>query len=98
MQQQSADARTELLRLWKLATLAIGIGPLVVGSFFGTISHLVLDSLMHHVIHPLMPFSNSNPPAHLARSKSRVRNFESGDVMTHSLMLAKRNATRYNIL
>jgi hypothetical protein len=51
MQQQSADARTELLRLWKLATLAIGIGPLGVGSFFGTLSHLVLDSLMHHDIH-----------------------------------------------
>jgi hypothetical protein len=28
------DALTELLRPWKLATLAIGIGLLVVGSFY----------------------------------------------------------------
>lgn len=31
------------------------------GAFFGTLSHLVLDSLMHHDIHPLAPFSNANP-------------------------------------
>ena len=28
------DSRTELLRPWKLATLAIGIGLLVIGSFY----------------------------------------------------------------
>jgi hypothetical protein len=33
----------------------------IAGAFFGTISHLVLDSLMHHDIHPLAPFSNANP-------------------------------------
>jgi membrane-bound metal-dependent hydrolase YbcI (DUF457 family) len=31
------------------------------GALFGTLSHLVLDSLMHHDIHPLAPFSNANP-------------------------------------
>lgn len=31
------------------------------GAFFGTLSHLVLDSLMHHDIQPLAPFSNANP-------------------------------------
>ena len=31
------------------------------GAFFGTLSHLILDSLMHHDIHPLAPFSNANP-------------------------------------
>jgi hypothetical protein len=31
------------------------------GAFFGTLSHLVLDSLMHHDIHPLAPFSSANP-------------------------------------
>jgi len=31
------------------------------GAFFGTLSHLLLDSLMHHDIHPLAPFSNANP-------------------------------------
>lgn len=31
------------------------------GALFGTLSHLVLDSLMHHDIHPLQPFTNANP-------------------------------------
>jgi len=31
------------------------------GALFGTLSHLVLDSLMHHDIHPFAPFSNANP-------------------------------------
>ena len=33
----------------------------ITGAYFGTLSHLVLDSLMHHDIHPLAPFSNANP-------------------------------------
>jgi hypothetical protein len=33
----------------------------IAGAFFGTLSHLVLDSMMHHDIHPLAPFSNANP-------------------------------------
>jgi hypothetical protein len=33
----------------------------IFGAFFGTFSHLALDSLMHHDIHPLEPFSNANP-------------------------------------
>lgn len=33
------------------------------GALFGTLSHLVLDSLMHHDIHPLAPFSHANPLA-----------------------------------
>jgi hypothetical protein len=31
------------------------------GALFGTFSHIVLDSLMHHDIHPLAPFSDTNP-------------------------------------
>jgi len=31
------------------------------GALFGTMSHLVLDSLMHQDIYPLAPFSNTNP-------------------------------------
>ena len=34
---------------------------MAVGAFFGTLSHVVLDSLMHHDIHPLAPFSQVNP-------------------------------------
>lgn len=31
------------------------------GAFFGTLSHVLLDSLMHHDIRPLSPFSVANP-------------------------------------
>ena len=34
---------------------------MIVGAFFGTLSHVLLDSLMHHDIHPLSPFSQTNP-------------------------------------
>ena len=34
---------------------------MTVGAFFGTLSHVALDSLMHHDIHPLAPFSQVNP-------------------------------------
>ena len=43
----------EVEKVSKLAVLS--------GAFFGTLSHLMLDSLMHHDIHPLAPFSNANP-------------------------------------
>ena len=33
----------------------------VMGAFFGTLSHVLLDSLMHHDIHPLSQFSQANP-------------------------------------
>lgn len=33
----------------------------IMGACFGTLSHVVLDSLMHHDIHPLSPFSQTNP-------------------------------------
>lgn len=33
----------------------------VMGAFFGTLSHVLLDSLIHHDIHPLSPFSQANP-------------------------------------
>lgn len=33
----------------------------IIGAFFGTLSHGLLDSLMHHDIHPLSPFSQRNP-------------------------------------
>ena len=33
----------------------------IIGAFFGTLSHVALDSLMHHDIQPLLPFSRANP-------------------------------------
>ena len=43
----------EVEQVSKLAALS--------GAFFGTLSHLLLDSLMHHDIHPIAPFSSANP-------------------------------------
>ncbi|GAA4403057.1 hypothetical protein GCM10023089_06910 [Quisquiliibacterium transsilvanicum] len=37
----------------------------VLGAFFGTLSHVALDGLIHHDIQPLLPFSGSNPLAGL---------------------------------
>ena len=46
---------------WLLESESVERTAVVTGAFFGTLSHIVLDSLMHHDIHPLAPFSNSNP-------------------------------------
>ncbi|WP_300114591.1 metal-dependent hydrolase [Rhodoferax sp.] len=61
-----------LLRNWnnevihhKLSWLAQSDTPsrtaMTASAFFGTLSHVVLDSLIHHDIQPLFPFSNGNP-------------------------------------
>ena len=34
---------------------------IITGALFGTLSHVVLDGLMHYDIHPLSPFSQENP-------------------------------------
>ena len=34
---------------------------IITGALFGTLSHVVLDGLMHNDIHPLSPFSQTNP-------------------------------------
>jgi hypothetical protein len=34
---------------------------MAIGAFFGTFSHVILDSLIHHDIQPLLPFTGSNP-------------------------------------
>ena len=40
---------------------AVPKAAVVFGAFFGTLSHVALDSLMHHDIQPLLPFSTANP-------------------------------------
>ena len=40
---------------------AVPKSAVIIGAFFGTLSHVVLDSLMHHDIQPLLPFSKENP-------------------------------------
>ena len=46
---------------WLVQSKATSKTAVTVGAFFGTLSHVFLDSLMHHDIHPLMPFSQANP-------------------------------------
>jgi len=61
-----------LLRKWNKEVIHHGLSWLAqsdtcsrtavtAGAFFGTLSHVVLDSLMHHDIQPLLPFSKANP-------------------------------------
>ena len=40
---------------------AVPKAAVIIGAFFGTLSHVGLDSLMHHDIQPLQPFSTANP-------------------------------------
>lgn len=40
---------------------AIPKTAVMIGAFFGTLSHVALDSLMHHDVQPLLPFSKANP-------------------------------------
>jgi len=53
------------VRRYKLDWLAepeeISRTAIYAGAFFGTLSHLALDSLMHHDIHIFAPFSDANP-------------------------------------
>lgn len=50
---------------YKMARLAhfgtVSKTAVIIGAFFGTLSHVLLDSLMHHDIHPLSPFFQANP-------------------------------------
>ena len=46
---------------WLAQLEAVPRVAVIVGAFFGTLSHVALDSLMHHDIQPLRPFSEANP-------------------------------------
>lgn len=46
---------------WLVQSAALPKTAVISGAFFGTLSHVALDSLMHHDIHPLLPFSKANP-------------------------------------
>jgi len=48
-------------QLWLLENDSLSRVAILTGAFFGTFSHIVLDSLMHHDMHPLAPLSNANP-------------------------------------
>ncbi len=42
----------------------IGLVPVALGATIGTVSHIVLDSIMHQDIAPLAPFSDANRLLH----------------------------------
>lgn len=48
-------------QLWLANPGSVSKTAVIMGACFGTLSHVVLDSLMHHDIHPLSPFSQTNP-------------------------------------
>lgn len=48
-------------QLWLVHPGPVSKTAVIMGACFGTLSHVVLDSLMHHDIHPLSPFSQMNP-------------------------------------
>lgn len=48
-------------RPWLAHPRLVSKTAVISGAFFGTLSHVVLDGLMHHDLHPLSPFSLANP-------------------------------------
>lgn len=46
---------------WMCEPEQTSAGVVWVSALFGTLSHVFLDSLMHHDIRPFAPFSNANP-------------------------------------
>lgn len=46
---------------WLLYSGAVSKAAVIMGAVFGTLSHVLLDSLIHHDIRPLSPFSQANP-------------------------------------
>ena len=48
-------------RPWLVSPGLVSKTAVITGAFFGTFSHVALDSLMHLDIHPLSPFSQANP-------------------------------------
>ena len=50
---------------WLEETATVSRAVVIASTFFGTLSHVVLDSFMHHDIHPFAPFSNANPMLNL---------------------------------
>lgn len=46
---------------WLVNSDSVSKTAVIMGAFFGTLSHVLIDSLMHHDIRPLSPFSQANP-------------------------------------
>lgn len=46
---------------WLVEAVPVSRVAVIVGAFFGTFSHVLLDSLMHYDIRPFSPFADANP-------------------------------------
>ena len=46
---------------WLVQSAVVSKAAVITGALFGTLSHVALDSLIHHDIRPLLPFSGANP-------------------------------------
>lgn len=46
---------------WLVEAWPVSKAAVIFGAFFGTLSHVLLDSLMHHDMRPLFPFLDANP-------------------------------------
>ena len=46
---------------WLQESLPVSKVAVIVGALIGTLSHILLDSLMHHDIRPFSPISDANP-------------------------------------
>lgn len=46
---------------WLVYSLPVSKTAVTIGALFGTLSHVILDSLMHQDIRPLSPISQANP-------------------------------------
>ncbi|MEA1606019.1 DUF4184 family protein [Pseudomonas spirodelae] len=46
---------------WLVEAFPVSRAAVIAGAFFGTFSHVFLDSLMHYDIRPFSPFSDANP-------------------------------------
>lgn len=62
---------------WLIEDETISKQALAVGALWGTLSHIFLDCLMHDDIHPLAPFSQSNPLLHLVSQAKCILRLES---------------------
>ena len=45
---------------WLLESDSFTLAPVIAGAYIGTLSHVLLDSIMHSDISPLAPWSNAN--------------------------------------
>lgn len=82
---------------WLAHSGPVSKSAVTIGAFFGTLSHVVLDSLMHHDIHPLSPFSTANPFMGLVTNDGVHQGCVTAGVLGIACLLASRYAGRSKV-